>query len=67
MSMLGKYWSVVLVGALGLAALVDPRRAAFFRSPAPWIMAAVGFVVLAPASVVAGGQPVLDLFLRGGA
>ena len=48
LSMLGKYWSVVLVGALGLAALVDPRRLSFFRSPAPWIMAGVGLVVLAP-------------------
>jgi hypothetical protein len=48
LSLLGKYWSVVLVGALGLAALVDPRRASFFRSPAPWIMAGTGLVVLAP-------------------
>lgn len=48
LSMLGKYWSVVLVGTLGLAALVDPRRAAFFRSPAPWVAIAVGLLVLAP-------------------
>uniref|UniRef100_Q07TF2 Glycosyltransferase RgtA/B/C/D-like domain-containing protein n=1 Tax=Rhodopseudomonas palustris (strain BisA53) TaxID=316055 RepID=Q07TF2_RHOP5 len=48
LAMLGKYWSVVLVGALGLAALVDSRRAAFFRSPAPWVMAVVGLAVLAP-------------------
>lgn len=48
LSMLGKYWSVVLVGALGLAALVDPRRASFFRSPAPWVAIAIGLLVLAP-------------------
>jgi len=48
LAMLGKYWSVVLVATLGLAALVDPRRASFFRSPAPWIMAGIGLVVLAP-------------------
>ncbi|KIZ41271.1 MULTISPECIES: glycosyltransferase family 39 protein [Rhodopseudomonas] len=47
-AMLGKYWSIVLVAALGLAALTDPRRAAFFRSPAPWLMILVGGAVLAP-------------------
>src|SRR3954462_10796214 len=34
-AMLGKYWSIVLLLGLGLAALADPRRAAYFRSPAP--------------------------------
>lgn len=48
LAMLGKYWSVVLVATLGLAALVDPRRASFFRSATPWIMACVGLIVLAP-------------------
>lgn len=47
-SMLGKYWSIVLVAGLGLAALLDPRRGEFFRSPAPWLMIAAGGVVLAP-------------------
>ncbi|NVN85955.1 MAG: glycosyltransferase family 39 protein [Rhodopseudomonas sp.] len=47
-AMLGKYWSIVLVASLGLAALIDPRRAALFRSPAPWLMIAVGAAVLAP-------------------
>jgi uncharacterized membrane protein len=47
-SMLGKYWSIVLVAGLGLAALLDPRRAAFFRSPAPWLMILAGGAVLAP-------------------
>ena len=46
--MYGKYWSVVLLAGLALAALVDARRAAYFRSPAPWITAAVGLLALAP-------------------
>ncbi|MFZ5738598.1 MAG: glycosyltransferase family 39 protein [Pseudomonadota bacterium] len=47
-SMLGKYWSVVLVVALGLAALIDPRRGRFFGSMAPWLMILCGGLVLAP-------------------
>jgi 4-amino-4-deoxy-L-arabinose transferase-like glycosyltransferase len=47
-SMLGKYWSVFLLLGLGVAALLDNRRAAYFRSAAPWVTIAVGAVVLAP-------------------
>ena len=47
-SMLGKYWSVFLLAGLGLAALSDPRRAAYFRSPAPWLTVAAGATILAP-------------------
>jgi hypothetical protein len=47
-AMLGKYWSIFLLAGLGLAALSDPRRAAYFRSPAPWLTIAAGAVVLAP-------------------
>jgi hypothetical protein len=47
-AMLGKYWSVFLLLGLGIAALIDKRRAAYFRSPAPWITIAVGLVVMAP-------------------
>jgi hypothetical protein len=46
--MLGKYWSIFLLAGLGLAALSDPRRAAYFRSPAPWLTIAAGAAVLAP-------------------
>jgi 4-amino-4-deoxy-L-arabinose transferase-like glycosyltransferase len=46
--MLGKYWSVFLLGGLLIAALSDSRRAAYFRSPAPWIAAAIGVVVMSP-------------------
>jgi 4-amino-4-deoxy-L-arabinose transferase-like glycosyltransferase len=47
-AMLGKYWSIFLLAGLGLAALSDPRRAAYFRSPAPWLTIAAGAAVLAP-------------------
>ncbi|MBM3526688.1 MAG: glycosyltransferase family 39 protein [Alphaproteobacteria bacterium] len=47
-AILGKYWSVVLVLGLVLAALIDSRRVAYFRSPAPYVTAAVGALALAP-------------------
>ena len=47
-AMLGKYWAVVLLLGLGLAAVIDRRRAAYFRSSAPWITIAAGVVGLAP-------------------
>jgi hypothetical protein len=47
-SMYGKYWSVFLLIGLGLAALADPRRAAYFRSAAPWVTVAVGALALVP-------------------
>jgi 4-amino-4-deoxy-L-arabinose transferase-like glycosyltransferase len=46
--MYGKYWSVFLVLGLGSAALLDCRRAAYFRSPAPWVTIAAGALALAP-------------------
>jgi hypothetical protein len=46
--MYGKYWSVFLILGLGVAALVDSRRAAYFRSPAPWMTIAAGALALAP-------------------
>jgi 4-amino-4-deoxy-L-arabinose transferase-like glycosyltransferase len=47
-AMLGKYWSIFLLAGLGVAALLDSRRGAYFRSAAPWITAAVGLLVLGP-------------------
>jgi 4-amino-4-deoxy-L-arabinose transferase-like glycosyltransferase len=47
-AMLGKYWSIFLLAGLGLAALTDPRRGAYFRSSAPWVTIAAGAAVLAP-------------------
>ncbi len=47
-AMLGQYWSAFLLIGLALAALTDPRRAAYFRSSAPWITVATGLLALAP-------------------
>src|SRR6476659_6413487 len=47
-AMYGKYWSIFLLLGLGVAALSDPRRAAYFRSSAPWVTIAVGALALAP-------------------
>jgi 4-amino-4-deoxy-L-arabinose transferase-like glycosyltransferase len=47
-AMMGKYWSIVLLAGLGLAALIDTRRAAYFRSAAPWVTIAVGALFFAP-------------------
>jgi len=47
-AMMGKYWSIFLLAGLGVAALADPRRSAYFRSAAPWVTVAVGAVLLAP-------------------
>src|SRR5260221_3381834 len=47
-AMYGKYWSIFLLLGLGIAALVDRRRAAYFGSLAPWVTIAVGALALAP-------------------
>jgi hypothetical protein len=47
-AMYGKYWSIVLLLGLGVAAVAHPGRAAYFRSSAPWITVAVGALALAP-------------------
>jgi hypothetical protein len=47
-AMLGKYWSIVLLLGLGLAAIADPRRGAYFRSSAPWATIVAGLLGLSP-------------------
>jgi hypothetical protein len=47
-AMYGKYWSIFLLLGLVIAALVDDRRVAYFRSPAPYVTIAVGALALAP-------------------
>jgi hypothetical protein len=47
-AMLAKYWSITLLAGLGVAALTDPRRNAYFSSPAPYVTLAVGNVLLTP-------------------
>jgi len=48
LAMLGKYYSIYLVTAFVIAALVHPKRFDYVRSASPWVSAAVGLVVLAP-------------------
>ncbi|MGZ6229014.1 MAG: glycosyltransferase family 39 protein, partial [Candidatus Binataceae bacterium] len=47
-AMLTKYWSVFLIAALSLAALVHPKRRDYFRSGAPWVTAGLFALALAP-------------------
>jgi hypothetical protein len=47
-AMLGKYWSIFLLASLVIAVLVDQRRVAYFRSPAPYVTIATGALALAP-------------------
>ena len=47
-AVLSKYWSFYLIAGAGVAALLDPRRARYFRSPAPWLALAAGAALLVP-------------------
>jgi len=47
-AMLVKYWSVFLIVALAVAALMHPKRRAFFRSAAPYGTTGVFLVAVAP-------------------
>jgi 4-amino-4-deoxy-L-arabinose transferase-like glycosyltransferase len=48
LTMLGKYWAVFLFAGMAVAALVGPGTRRFWRSPAPYLMAAGAAIVLAP-------------------
>lgn len=47
-AMLTKYWSIFLILAFIIAALVHPRRRDYLRSPAPWASVIVGALIFAP-------------------
>ena len=47
-AMLGKYYSVFLIGSFVFAAVLHPQRRAYFSSSAPWVSTAAGLVVLGP-------------------
>jgi len=47
-AMLGKYWSIFLLFGLALAAVIDRRRFEYFLSPAPFVTAMAGSIVLMP-------------------
>jgi 4-amino-4-deoxy-L-arabinose transferase-like glycosyltransferase len=48
LAMLGKYYSVFLIGSFAVAAICHPQRRAYFGSFVPWVSAATGFVALVP-------------------
>jgi len=48
LAILTKYWSIMLIAGLALAALLDRRRDRYFASAAPWITVLAGALVLAP-------------------
>ena len=47
-AMLGKYWAVYLFAGMALASLTGAGARRFWRSPAPYLMAAGAAVVIAP-------------------
>jgi len=46
LAMLGKYYSVFLIGSFVFAAICHPQRRAYFGSLAPWVSTVVGFAAL---------------------
>lgn len=48
LTMLGKYWAVFLFIGMAAAALIGPGVRRFWRSPAPYVMAISGLIVIAP-------------------
>ena len=48
LAMLGKYFSVFLIGSFLVAAICHPQRRTYFASRAPWVSALVGLLLLAP-------------------
>lgn len=48
LAMLGKYYSVVLIGGFVVAAVLHPQRRAYFTSAAPWLSTLAGLLALAP-------------------
>jgi 4-amino-4-deoxy-L-arabinose transferase-like glycosyltransferase len=47
-TVLGKYWAVFLLAGMAAASLVGPGAKRFWRSPAPYAMAAGAIIVIAP-------------------
>jgi 4-amino-4-deoxy-L-arabinose transferase-like glycosyltransferase len=48
LALMTKYWVLTMIGAIGLAALIHPKRWQFLRSPAPWIAIATLVAALIP-------------------
>jgi 4-amino-4-deoxy-L-arabinose transferase-like glycosyltransferase len=56
-AVLAKYWSFFLVAGFGLAALLNPDRARYFRSSAPWISIGIGAALLLPHALDLADNP----------
>jgi 4-amino-4-deoxy-L-arabinose transferase-like glycosyltransferase len=65
LAMLGKYYSIFLVGAFALAAIIDPSRRVYFSSAAPYVSIVVGALALAPHAywLATTGAPTFDYAL----
>jgi hypothetical protein len=48
LTFLGKYWAIYLIVAMAVASLVGAGTRRFWRSPAPYLMAAAAAIVIAP-------------------
>jgi 4-amino-4-deoxy-L-arabinose transferase-like glycosyltransferase len=48
LTVLGKYWAVFLVAGMAVASVFGPGTRRFWRSPAPYVMAAGLVIVIAP-------------------
>jgi 4-amino-4-deoxy-L-arabinose transferase-like glycosyltransferase len=48
LALMAKYWVLIVIGAIGLAALIHPQRLQFLRSPAPWIAITTLFIATIP-------------------
>ena len=48
LTFLGKYWAIFLLAGMVVASVTGAGAAKFWRSPAPWVMAACAAVVVAP-------------------
>jgi 4-amino-4-deoxy-L-arabinose transferase-like glycosyltransferase len=48
LTLLGKYWAVYLLAGMAVAAIIGPGARRFWRSPAPYVMAAGAIVFIAP-------------------
>jgi 4-amino-4-deoxy-L-arabinose transferase-like glycosyltransferase len=48
LTVLGKYWGLFLVVGMAVAAVSGPGTKRFWRSPAPYVMAAAAAIIIAP-------------------
>jgi hypothetical protein len=67
LAMLGKYFSVFLLGGFALAAICHPQLRAYFTSSAPYVSVVTGLVALTPHIywlATTGAQPCVDAWVR---